>query len=41
MFKSRITTGAIFTALALVGIMLLSGCGNLQQPFAPDRTAVA
>ena len=41
MFKSRITTGAIFTALALVGIMLLSGCGNLQQPLGPDRTVVA
>lgn len=43
MFKCDITTRrAIFATLALIGIILLNGCGGLNQsPLAPDRAAVA
>ena len=41
MFNCRVTR-AVFATLALAGIILLSGCGNLsRQPLGPDRTAVA
>lgn len=43
MFKCNITTRrAIFATLVLIGIILLNGCGGLNQsPLAPDRAAVA
>jgi|GEM_PF-6956893 len=41
MFNCRVTR-AIFATLALAGMILLTGCGNLsRQPLGPDRTAVA
>ena len=41
MFNCRVTR-AVFATLALAGMILLSGCGNLsRQPLGPDRTAVA
>jgi hypothetical protein len=40
MFKRSITYRAVFTTLALAGIILMIGCGALDQgPLAPARTA--
>ncbi len=38
MFKRCLTTSAVFAMLALAGIALISGCGNLQAPAAPGQT---
>jgi hypothetical protein len=41
MFNRR-ATRTIFATLALAGMVLLGGCGNLsRQPLGPDRAAVA
>lgn len=39
---NRYAPRAVFATLALAGMILLTGCGNLsRQPLGPDRTTVA